>query len=38
LLHLTKLGADIFQFALRLSLLAFEDLFFGQIAPMITPP
>lgn len=37
LLHFTRFGADIFQFALRLSLLAFEDLFFGQI-DMITPP
>ena len=37
LLHLTKFGAVIFQFALRLSLLAFEDLFFGQI-DMSTPP
>ena len=31
LLHFTKLGADIFQFALLLSLLDLEDLFFGQI-------
>ena len=29
--HFTKVGALIFQFALLLSLLAFEDLFFGQI-------
>ena len=38
LLHLTKVGAVIFQFALRLSLLAFEDLFLGQILMPITPP
>src|SRR5699024_11157127 len=31
LLHFTRFGALIFQFALLLSLLAFEDLFFGQI-------
>ena len=31
LLHFTKFGAVIFQFALRLSLLALEVLFFGQI-------
>lgn len=31
LLHLTKFGAVIFQFALLLFLLDFEDLFFGQI-------
>ena len=31
LLHFTKVGADIFQFALLLSLLPLEDLFFGQI-------
>ena len=31
LLHLTNAGADIFQLALLLSLLAFELLFFGQI-------
>ena len=32
-----QLGVVIFQFALRLSLLALEDLFFGQI-DMVTPP
>src|SRR5699024_6504897 len=31
LLHFTRFGALIFQLALLLSLLAFEDLFFGQI-------
>jgi len=31
LLHFTKFGALIFQFALLLSLLPLEDLFFGQI-------
>ena len=31
LLHFTNAGAVIFQFALLLSLLDFEDLFFGQI-------
>jgi len=31
LLHFTNVGALIFQFALLLSLLAFEDLFLGQI-------
>lgn len=31
LLHLTKFGTVIFQFALLLSLRDFEDLFFGQI-------
>ena len=31
LLHFTRLGALIFQLALLLSLLAFEDLFLGQI-------
>ena len=31
LLHFTKFGALIFQFALLLSLLALDDLFFGQI-------
>ena len=31
LLHFTKVGADIFQFALLLSLLPLEDLFLGQI-------
>ena len=31
LLHLTRVGALIFQFALLLSLLAFEDLFLGHI-------
>ena len=38
LLHFTRFGAVIFQFALRLSLLALECLFFGQIAPIVTPP
>ena len=37
LLHFTNVGADIFQFALRRSLLPLEDLFFGQI-DMVTPP
>lgn len=37
LLHFTKVGAVIFQFALRRSLLPLEDLFFGQI-DMVTPP
>ena len=37
LLHFTRFGAVIFQLALRLSLLALEDLFFGQI-DIITPP
>ncbi len=37
LLHLTRFGALIFQFALLLSLLDFEDLFFGQI-DIFTPP
>ena len=31
LLHFTSVGAVIFQFALLLSLLPLEDLFFGQI-------
>ena len=37
LLHLTRLGVLIFQLALRLSLLALEDLFLGQI-DIVTPP
>ena len=36
LLHFTRPGTLIFQFALRLSRLAFECLFFGQIAPIIS--
>ena len=36
LLHLTRLGADIFQFACLLSLLAFDDLFFGQMDMVYT--
>ena len=31
MMHFTRFGALIFQLALLLSLLAFEDLFFGQI-------
>jgi hypothetical protein len=37
LLHLTKVGAVIFQFARRLSLLPLEDLFLGHMA-IVTPP
>ncbi len=37
LLHFTNVGALIFQFALLLSLLPLEDLFFGQI-DIVTPP
>ena len=37
LLHFTRFGADIFQLALLLSLLALDDLFFGQM-DISTPP
>ena len=38
LLHFTKVGAVIFQFALLLSLLPLEDLFLGQIDILSSPP